>query len=95
MLSISGFIETQRARSAAKSERQLEGAVLRRDLYGPSHSGKQRRKDVSILKKKRPAALSDDQGNPFSPVTAGEITGFRADKKKKALPKYNATRPHG
>lgn len=94
MFSIMGFIENHQQKAAAQKQRDVEGAVLRRDVFGPSHSGKQRRRDVKVLRDVRPAAMTDSQGQPFAPVTAAEIgDGFRSKQKKKALPKYNATRP--
>lgn len=96
MHSITGFIEARREKAAKQKKRDLEQAVLRRDIYGPSYSGQQRRKDIGLLREAKPAAMSDSQGNPYSPVTAQEIgDGFRSKQKKKALPKYNATRPFG
>jgi hypothetical protein len=91
--SITGFIEARREKAAQQQERQRESAMLRRDIHGPSHSGKQRRRDVSVLKKTKTPAMTDNQGNPMPPITADDIgDGFRAKQKKKALPKYNATR---
>ena len=96
MLTINGFIENYKSKAAAQRARDVEGAVLRRDLYGPSYSGKQRRKDIKVLGSEKPAPLSNSQGEPLPPVTANEIgDGFRSKQKKKALPKYNASRPFG
>jgi hypothetical protein len=93
MHSITGFIENRRQQAAEQTARQREGAALRRDLYGPSYSGKQRRKDVKLLRETKTPPLTDTQGNALPPVTAQEIgDGPRSKQKKKALPKYNATR---
>lgn len=96
MLSIYGFIDARRAKAEAQKKRDLEAATLRRDLYGPSYSGKTRRKDVGLLRQAKPAPMTDSQGEALPPVTSQEIgDGFRSKQKKKALPKYNATRPYG
>lgn len=98
MLSINGFIENRKQKAAKAEEqkqRQLEAATLRRDVYGPHFSGKTRRQDVKILKDARPPVTEGrNTGEPLPPLTEGDIgDGFRSKQRKKALPKYNATRP--
>lgn len=96
MHSIMGFIEARNAKAAEQRSRDVEAASLRRDLFGPSYKASTRRKDIKVLREDRPAPLMDKQGQPLPPVTDSEIgDGFRSKQKKKALPKYNATRPFG
>lgn len=96
MHTLTSFLEARKAKAAAQQQRDAEGAALRRDIFGPAYSGSQRRKDVKALNKVKPAPLLDQQGQPLPPVTAEEIgDGFRSGQRKKALPKYNASRPLG
>ena len=96
MHSIKSFIEARNAKAAKKRANDVEAASLRRDLYGPSYKASTRRRDIKVLREDKPAPLTDRHGEPLPPVTAEEIgDGFRSKQKKKALPKYNATRPFG
>ena len=93
MWSLQSFNENSERRKAArqaKSDHALNMATMNRDLYGPAYTGKQRRKDLGILKKKRPAPMADQGGNPYSPLKPGDLS--MTPKQEKALPKYNATR---
>ena len=99
MWSLQSFSENSDRRKAArqaKADHALNMAVANRDVMGPSYSAKGRRKDMGILKKKRPAPMQDPKGNPYSPLQASDTVmqgdSKSAQKRRKALPDYNSTR---
>ena len=99
MWSLQSFSENSAKRKAARQAQQehaLNMATMNRDLYGPAYTAKGRRKDMSLLKKNRPSPMTDPKGNPYSPIKESDTVmqgdSKSSQKRRKALPKYNATR---
>ena len=99
MWSLQSFNENSERRKAArqaKAEHALNMAVANRDVMGPAYSAKGRRKDLGLLRKNRPAPMQDSMGNPFSPLQSSDTVmqgdSKSAQKRRKALPDYSATR---
>lgn len=75
MWTIKGFSE-DRARKQAQSARKqvalTQNAAVSRDIMGMPASPKAAKAYSKALKKNRPAATMDQQGNPYSPITQVE-----------------------
>jgi hypothetical protein len=93
MWSLQSFNENSERRKAARKARDehaLDMAIANRDLFGPAYTGKGRRKDLGLLKKNRPAPMTDSNGNPYRPLKRGDLG--MTTRQENALGDYNATR---
>jgi hypothetical protein len=93
MWSLQSFNENSERRKAARKARDehaLNMAVANRDVMGPAYTAKGRRKDLGLLKKNRPAPMTDSQGNPYRPLKRGDLG--MTTRQENALGEYSATR---
>jgi hypothetical protein len=97
MQTISEFMENRRKKADAQHQVDRQHAVVNRDLMGPAYSAKGRKRDMKALTKGPKApAMTNDMGVAFPAMTKSEIgDGYKSKNRKKAVPKYNATRPMG
>lgn len=96
MHSISDFMNARADKARARQEHQLQRAVVNRDVMGPDYTRKGRKRDLQALRAASPKPMTDDMGRAFGALGPNDIgSGPQSKQKKKALPKYNATRPPG
>lgn len=94
MWTMQGFMENRAAKQAEQARKQAaltRDAALARDVTSMPASPKAARAYTKALKKSRPAATTDQAGNPYSPITQVE-PGKNQKQRQKWQDSANRTR---